>query len=162
MDTMAVLEHISLLGFAINWEKSSPFPCLQLVYLGISLDSLTESARLSPLRRDAILSELSQACVGRRVTALSIMRLLGLMAAPHPVDSFGSAFHAQNAEVVWLLVPGSQVSQVQDSHHSPLRVSRHGVLGPKGVTSYVVVFTDTSLMGWGGTHLSHSIGGEWH
>ena len=29
------------------------------------------------------------------------------------------------------------------------------------VTSYVVVFTDASLTAWGGTCLSHSVGGEW-
>jgi len=77
-DTMTVIEHISLLGFAINWEKSSPFPCHQL-------DSVTMSVKLSPPRRDAVPSALSPALVGRRVTALSIMYLLGLIAAAHLV-----------------------------------------------------------------------------
>jgi len=88
---MSPSEHISLLGFAINWEKSSPLPCRQLVYLGMSLDSVTMSAKLSPLWLDAVLSALSRACVGRRVTALSVMRLL-LMAVAHSVVPLGLLF----------------------------------------------------------------------
>jgi len=68
-DTMTVIKHFTLLGLAINWEKSSPFPCRRLVYLGI--DSVTLAAKLSPPRQDAVLSALSQACVGRRVTSLA-------------------------------------------------------------------------------------------
>ncbi|CAL8349366.1 unnamed protein product [Boreogadus saida] len=33
--------------------------------------------------------------------------------------------------------------------------------GVRRVASYVVVFTDASLTGWGGTCLSHSVGDEW-
>ena len=55
-DTMLVINHLSFLGFAINWEKSSPLPSQQTVYLGLCLDSATMTAMLSPPRRDAILS----------------------------------------------------------------------------------------------------------
>ena len=50
------------------------------------------SAKLSPPRRDAALSALSRAHAGRQVTALSIMRLLGLMAATHVVVPLGLLF----------------------------------------------------------------------
>ena len=45
-------------------------------------------AMLSPPRRDAILLVLSL-CIRRNVTALSTMRLSGLMAAAHPVVPLG-------------------------------------------------------------------------
>ena len=43
-DTMLVINHLSFLGFAINWEKSSPLPSRQTVYLGLCLDSATMTA----------------------------------------------------------------------------------------------------------------------
>ncbi|CAL8336135.1 unnamed protein product [Boreogadus saida] len=77
---------------------------------------------LSPPRRDGVLLALSRFCVRINVTTLSTMRLLGLMAAAHPVVPLG-------------VFPWAE--------------------------SYVVGFTDASLTGWGGTCLSHSVGGEW-
>ena len=64
-EIIAVIEHLSFLGFAINLEKSSLLPCRQLVYLGLSLDSATMTARLSPPRRDALLLALTRIRVGR-------------------------------------------------------------------------------------------------
>ena len=63
------------------------------------------------------------------------------------------------------------MTQAQGAPRTLFGVTRPGILGkhpsllrgvPLGrVTSYVVVFTDALLMGWGGTCLSHSVGGEW-
>ena len=49
-DTMTVINHLSFLGFAINWEKSFPLPGRQIVYLGLCLDSAAMTAMLSPPR----------------------------------------------------------------------------------------------------------------
>ncbi|CAL8339831.1 unnamed protein product [Boreogadus saida] len=70
-DTMLVINHLSFLGFAINWEKSSPLPSRQTVYLGLCIDSATMTAMLSPPLRDTILSALSRFRVRRNVNALS-------------------------------------------------------------------------------------------
>ncbi|CAL8334676.1 unnamed protein product [Boreogadus saida] len=70
----------------------------------------------------------------RNVTALSTMRLLGLMAAAHPVVPLGDVCSLCADSSGGLLANGA---------------------------SYVVVFTDASLTGWGGTCLSHSVGDEW-
>ena len=82
-DTITVINHHSSLGFAIKWEKSFLLPSCRLVYLGLCLDLATMTAKLSPLQQNAVLLALN--LYRRRVTALSIMRLLGLMAAAHPV-----------------------------------------------------------------------------
>ena len=50
------------------------------------------TAMLSPPRRDPILLALSRFRVLRNMTALSTMRLLGLMAAAHPVVPLGLLF----------------------------------------------------------------------
>ncbi|CAL8388643.1 unnamed protein product [Boreogadus saida] len=47
---MLVINHLAFLGFAINWEKSSPLPSRQTVYLGLCLDSATMTVMLSPPR----------------------------------------------------------------------------------------------------------------
>ncbi|CAL8395181.1 unnamed protein product [Boreogadus saida] len=67
------------------------------------------------------------------------MRLLGLMAAAHPVVPLGQLFMRRLKR----------------------RFARQRGIPLGRVTSYVVVFTDASLTGWGGTCLSHSVGGEW-
>jgi len=79
---------------------------------------------------------------------LSVMCLLGHMAADHP----GSAFHAKTTEMVCSPEAGSQATQIQGFHipHSvspdmehwgnPLSLLKGVPLA--GVTSYMVVFTD--------------------
>ena len=91
-DTMTVINHLSFLGFAINWEKSFPLPGRQIVYLGLCLDSAAMTAMLSPPRLDTILLALSRFCVRRNVTTLSTMCLLGLKAAAQPVVPLGLLF----------------------------------------------------------------------
>ncbi|XP_059892735.1 uncharacterized protein LOC132446441 [Gadus macrocephalus] len=125
-DTMLVINHLSFLGFAINWEKSSTLPSRQTVYLGLCLDSATMTVMLSPPRRDAILSALSRFHVRRNVTALSTMRLLGLMAAAHPVVPLGLLF--TTPAVVCSPTVGPQATQAQGAPRSPFGVARPGIL----------------------------------
>ena len=126
---------------------------------------------LSPPRRDAILLALSRFRVLRNVTALSTMRLLGLMAAAHPVVPLGLLFMCRlqrwfarqrldpvRHKLRVILLPRS-VSPDLEYWGNPPALLRGVPLGR--VTSYVVVFRDASLTGWGGTCLSHSVGGDW-
>ena len=96
----------------------------------------------------------TRTCIGKRVTALSIMRLLGLMAATHPVIPLGLLFmrKVQRGLPTRGWIPGNTNSKFSPF---PARCNRTWNIGEiplrisKGaVTTYVVVFA--SLMGWGG------------
>ena len=108
------------------------------------------TAMLSPHRRDAILLALSRFRVLRNMTALSTMRLLGLMVAAHPVVPLGllGLLGLQTA-VVCSPTVGPQATQAQGAPRSPFGVARPGIL------------EKTLRPGWGGTCLSHSVGDEW-
>ena len=54
-----LVQHLSALGFAINWQKSSPLPSQLIVYMGVHMDSSTMRAKLSPARLEALNSLLS-------------------------------------------------------------------------------------------------------
>ncbi|KAF0039330.1 hypothetical protein F2P81_007565 [Scophthalmus maximus] len=89
LHTVELASHLTLLGFAINWRKSSPVPTQSIMYLGVYLDSSSMRARLSFARREALASFLSRVTPGKTVTALSVMRLLGMMSAGHVVVPLG-------------------------------------------------------------------------
>jgi len=104
--------------------------------------------------------------------AISLMCPLGLIAAAHPVVPLGLLFmhRLQRWFARQRLDPRCHKSRVltiprsvaPDMEHcrNPLSLLSGVPLG--GVMSYVVVFTDTSMMGWGGgTCLSHSVGAKW-
>ncbi len=54
LHTVELAKHLSLMGFAINWEKSFPLPLHWIVYLGVQMSSLDMKARLSPARLKAL------------------------------------------------------------------------------------------------------------
>lgn len=49
------VSHLTL-GFAINWQKRSPFPSQSIINLGVQLDSRTMRAKLSAARLEALRS----------------------------------------------------------------------------------------------------------
>lgn len=57
--------------------------------LGVDLNSVTMTARLSHQRRESLTSLLRQVRVHKPVTALTFMRLLGMMSATHVVIHLG-------------------------------------------------------------------------
>lgn len=169
--TAQLILHLTKLGFAINWGKSTPQPSQQAEYLGIVLNSISLRAVLSESRRMALQQEILKLQRGPRVTTLTVMQTLGHMAAAHPVVPLGllhmrrlqrwfSSLHLdlRRQKFRLLTVP----PRVQGNLHywgSP----RHLLTGtPLGrVTSYTSVFTDASLLGWGGTCLGRAVGGVW-
>ena len=171
LHTTELVKHLSLLGFAINWKKSSPLPSQSLIYLGVCLDSSIMRAKLSSARLEALSSLLSHIAPRRTVTALSVMRLLGMMAASHVVIPLG-LLHMRKLQRWFsrlridpvrqkrrmITVPPSLQSDL--SYWGNPRVLTAGV--PLGrVTSHVSVYTDASLSGWGGMCQSQVVGGEW-
>lgn len=169
--TAQLILHLTRLGFAINWKKSNPQPSQRAEYLGIVLDSVSLRATLSESRRTALQQEVLKLKQGQRVTALTVMQALGHMAAAHPVVPLG-LLHMRRLQRWFaslrldlkrqkfrlLTVPPTVQGNLQ-YWGSP----QHLVTGtPLGrVTSYTSVFTDASLMGWGGTCLGRAIGGVW-
>lgn len=169
--TAQLILHLTRLGFAINWKKSNPQPSQRAEYLGVVLDSVSLRATLSESRRTALQQEVLKLKQGSRVTALTVMQALGHMAAAHPVVPLGllhmrrlqrwfASLHLdlKRQKFRLLTVPPT----VQDNLRywgSPQHLLAGTPLGR--VTSYMSVFTDASLMGWGGTCLGRAIGGVW-
>ncbi len=89
LHTAVLVKHLSLLGFAINWEKSSPLPSQSIVYPGEHMSSLDMRARLSPARLEALSALLSCISLRKVVPALLVMCLLGMMSASHVVVPLG-------------------------------------------------------------------------
>ncbi|KAF0027027.1 hypothetical protein F2P81_019768 [Scophthalmus maximus] len=171
LHTVELASHLTLLGFAIHWRKSSPVPTQCIMYLGVYLDSSSMRASLSPARREALASLLSRVTPGQTVTALSVMRLLGMMSAGHVVVPLG-LLHMRKLQrwfsrlrldpicqkMRLVTLPSSVQSDL--THWGNPRVLAAGV--PLGrVTSHVSVFTDASLFGWGGMCQAQVIGGTW-
>ncbi|CAL8372142.1 unnamed protein product [Arctogadus glacialis] len=59
------------------------------MYLGVELDSAVMRGRLSQQRMETLWSLLHRCSPGSVVTALSVMRLLGMMSAAHAVVPLG-------------------------------------------------------------------------
>lgn len=91
------------------------------------------------------------------VMAMTVMQALGIMAAAYPVMLLG---HAAPAEVACQPLLGCQQAQEALGYHYPRVRERLTLLGvptkpveentAETMTSYVMVFTDASLTGWGG------------
>ncbi len=69
-----VLRHLSQLGLRVNWEKSKLSPVQRISFLGVELDSVSMTARLTEERAQAVLNCLSS-LRGRNVVPLKLRGL---------------------------------------------------------------------------------------
>ncbi len=84
-----VLWHLSQLGLRVNWEKSKLSPVQRISFLGVELDSVSMTARLTEERAQAVLNCLGS-FRGRNVVPLKqFQRLLGHMASAAAVTPLG-------------------------------------------------------------------------
>ncbi len=84
-----VLRHLSQLGLRVNWEKSKLSPAQRISFLGVELDSVSMTARLTEERAQSVLNCLSS-FGGRTVVPLKqFQRLLGHMASAAAVTPLG-------------------------------------------------------------------------
>ncbi|XP_051745764.1 uncharacterized protein LOC127510229 [Ctenopharyngodon idella] len=84
-----VLAHLSRLGLRVNWDKSKLAPMQRISYLGMELDSVAQTARLTEERVQSVLNCLSTL---KRRTAAPLklfQRLLGHMASAAAVTPLG-------------------------------------------------------------------------
>ncbi|XP_013873263.1 uncharacterized protein LOC106524129 [Austrofundulus limnaeus] len=163
--------HHRMLGFSINWEKSSLTPAQSITYLGVDLNSVTMTAHLSLTRKETLLSLLAHVRPRRSVTALTIMRLLGMMSAAHAVVPLG-LLHTRRLQRWFsrlkidpirhkrriVSIPSSVEADL--SHWGKPHTLSSGVPLSRA-THHVPVFTDASLSGWEGDMLSQTEGGRW-
>ncbi len=84
-----VLSHLSQLGLQVNWEKSKLAPVQRISFLGMELDSVEQSARLTEESAQSVLNCLNT-FRGRTAFPLKLFqRLLGHMAAAATVTPLG-------------------------------------------------------------------------
>jgi hypothetical protein len=167
-----VLSHLSHLGLRVNWEKSKLTPGQRISFLGMELDSVNVTARLTEARVQSVLS-----CVStlRRRTAAPLklfQRLLGHMASVAAVTPLGLLHmrplqHWLHDRVPrWAWQSGS--CRVRVTPHCRQTLSlwsdpsflRAGV-PLEQVSRHSVVSTDASATGWGATFDGHAASGLW-
>lgn len=163
--------HLQDLGFVINAEKSMLSPAQSIIFLGLSLNSVTFTARLSAERVKTFRACLAFFHPGKSVQFRLCLRLLGLMASAILVVRLGR-LHMREFQM-W--VASCNLDPVRHGARKVLvtsgcaRALRHwrvpsfltrGV--PMGaVMARKVVTTDASLSGWGGLHEGRSVRGRW-
>ncbi len=76
-----VLSHLSQLGLQVNWEKSKLSPVQRISFLGMELDSVSQTARLMQERAQSVLNCLNTFKNRTAAPLKQFQRLLGHMAA---------------------------------------------------------------------------------
>ncbi len=167
-----VLRHLSQLGLRVNWEKSKHSPVQRISFLGVELDSVSMTARLTEERAQAVLNCLSS-FRGRNVVPLKqFQRLLGHMASAAAVTPLGLLhmrplqhwLHSRVPRWAWrrgtLRVGISQQCRRSLSPWTDLAFLRAGV-PLEQVSRHTVVTTDASSTGWGATCNGQAASGLW-
>ncbi len=96
-----VLRHLSLLGLQVNLEKSKLHPVQRISFLGMELDSLNQTARLTEERVQSVLNCLNS-FRGRTAAPLKLFqRLLGHMASAAAVTPLQRWFHGRVPRWAW-------------------------------------------------------------
>ncbi len=167
-----VLRHLSQSGLRVNWEKSKLSPAQRISFLGVELDSVSMSARLTEERAQSVLNCLSS-FGGRTVVPLKqFQRLLGHMGSAAAVTPLGLLhmrplqhwLHSRVPRWAWrrgaLQVNITQECRRSFSPWTDLAFLRAGV-PLEQVSRHVVVTTDASSTGWGATCNGQAASGLW-
>ena len=170
--TTALVEHLTALGFSINYKKSVLSPTQTVSYLGLSLNSITFRAHLSRERIDKFNLCLAHFQRDKVIPFRVCLRLLGLMASALVVVRLGRLYMRDLQR--W--VASLKLDPVRHARRK-VRVTTEACMAlipwrnPNFLTEGVpmgtvqvrkVVTTDASLLGWGGTHEGWAINGKWN
>ncbi len=167
-----VLSHLSQLGLQVNWEKSKLSPVQRISFLGMELDSVSQTARLTQERAQSVLNCLNTFKNRTAAPLKQFQRLLGHMAAAAAVTPLGllhmrSLQHWLHGRVPrWAWQSGTLRVQVTPACRqtftpwSDLSFLRAGV-PLEQVSRHAVVYTDASAKGWGATFNGHAVSGVW-
>ncbi|CAM4674661.1 unnamed protein product [Leuciscus chuanchicus] len=167
-----LLQHISLLGLQVNWEKSKLSPRQSISFLGVELDSVKQTARLTEDHAQSMLNCLDTFKSRKVVPLKYFQRLQGHMASAPAVTPLG-LLHMRPLQH-WLL--GRVPWRAWKDGRFPVAISRtcrktfqpwsDAVFLRSGVSMiqasrHAVVFTDASKTGWGAMHDGYAVTGRW-
>ncbi len=167
-----VLSHLSRLGLQVNREKNKLSPTQRISFLGMELDSVNLTARLSEERAQSMLRCLESLQRKRAVPLKHFQRLLGHMASSAAITPLGLLhmrplqrwLHDRVPRWAWRhgtyrvsLTPSCRRTF---SPWSDLAFLRAGV-PLEQVSRHVVVSTDASATGWWAMCNGHAAAGLW-
>ncbi|KAI2662397.1 ORF V: Enzymatic polyprotein [Labeo rohita] len=167
-----VLRHLSHLGLQVNREKSKLSPVQRISFLGVELDSVSMTARLTNERAQSVLKCLESFRHKTAVPLKTFQRLLGHMAAAAAVTPLGLLhmrplqrwLHDRVPRWAWhrgtLRIGVSPQCRRLFSPWSDPAFLQAGV--PLGqVSRHLVVYTDASSTGWGAVCNGQAALGSW-
>ncbi|KAI2653889.1 ORF V: Enzymatic polyprotein [Labeo rohita] len=167
-----VLRHLSHLGLQVNREKSKLSPVQRISFLGVELDSVSMTARLTNERAQSVLKCLESFRHKTAVPLKTFQRLLGHMAAAAAVTPLGLLhmrplqrwLHDRVPRWAWhrgtLRIGISPQCRRLFSPWSDPAFLQAGV--PLGqVSRHLVVYTDASSTGWGAVCNGQAASGSW-
>ena len=168
--TRRVVTHLTDLGFRINYNKSTLIPAQTAEFIGIALNTVSYTARLSPDRIQSFLSCLARFRLDQMVQISTCRRLAGLMASAISLIRLGRLrMRPFQQWMASLRVPTycqSRLVRVTVECMEALRhwtdpafLSEGVIMGT--VASRQVITTDASLSGWGATHDGRTARGTW-
>ncbi len=165
-----VLHHLSLLGLRVNWEKSKLSPVQRISFLGMELDSVNQTARLTEKCVQSVLNCLNS-FKGRTAAPLKLFqRLLGHMASTAAVTLLG-LLHMRPLQR-WLHGRVRRWAWQSGTHRVFITLHCRQTFSLwsdpsflwagvplEQVSRHAVVFTDASATGWGATYNRHAVRG---
>ncbi|KAL0164569.1 hypothetical protein M9458_040322, partial [Cirrhinus mrigala] len=167
-----VLRHLSHLGLQVNREKSKLSPVQRISFLGVELDSVNMTARLTNECAQSVLNCLNSFRHKTAVPLKTFQRLLGHMAAAAAVTPLGLLhmrplqhwLHDRVPRWAWhrgtLRIGVSLQCRRLFSPWSDPAFLQAGV--PLGqVSRHLVVYTDASSTGWGAVCNGQAASGSW-
>ncbi|KAI2651032.1 ORF V: Enzymatic polyprotein [Labeo rohita] len=167
-----VLRHLSHLGLQVNREKSKLSPVQRISFLGVELDSVSMTARLTNERAQSVLKCMESFRHKTAVPLKTFQRLLGHMAAAATVTPLGLLhmrplqrwLHDRVPRWAWhrgtLRIGVSPQCRRLFSPWSDPAFLQAGV--PLGqVSRHLVEYTDASSTGWGAVCNRQAASGSW-
>ncbi|KAL0179586.1 hypothetical protein M9458_025028, partial [Cirrhinus mrigala] len=167
-----VLNHLAQLGLRVNWEKSKLSPAQRISFLGVELDSVSMSARLSPERAQSVLRCVATLRCGSAVPLKQVQRLLGHLASSAAVTPLG-LMHMRPLQH-WLHTRVPRWAWHRGTFRVNITPSCRQTLSPwtdimflrsgvplEQVSRHIIVTTDASKTGWGATCNGQAASGVW-
>ncbi|KAI2665756.1 Protein P [Labeo rohita] len=167
-----VLAHLSRLGLRVNWEKSKLSPTQRISFLGMELDSVEQTARLTQECAQSVLNYLNTFKCRTAVPLKLFQRLLGHMATAAAVTLLG-LLHMRPLQH-WLHGRVPRRGWQRGTHRVKVTPACHQTFIPwsdpmflragvplEQVSRHAVVHTDTSTTGWGATYDGQAVSGVW-
>ncbi len=167
-----VLSHLSRLGLQVNREKSKLSTTQRISFLGMELDSVNLTARLSEERAQSMLRCLESLQRKRAVPLKHFQRLLGHMASSAAITPLG-LLHMRPLQR-WLYDRVPRWAWRHGTYRVSLTPSCRRTFSPwsdlaflwagvplKQVSRHIVVSTDASATGWGAMCNGQAAAGLW-